>query len=261
MPDGYAARQTPLELMYACNKFKFAAGGSLIEFTRLRDRAASTNCVSTCCRTTLMVDHWFYEQKAVLIFRGVGVLLEPATTPAGTLVAEMPPLSYAGTVYELSSDGRAQLAVDFPELTVVARNATAQQAAIRQAHIDKLRAPLPSSTTTGGGDGGKDDGDSGSGSAGTGAVAAAGEHPWESFQKAVRQRGDVVRVLHLEEGILQPPFGQANTARVRAGGAEGGASKLALQRRTWAAGLVIAVLALAFVKAGRHDDDQTNSVT
>jgi hypothetical protein len=58
-----------LELAYLGVPFVAVDGAAdRVRFNRLRDGAASTNCVSTCCGTLMMVDHPCYEARSVLVF-------------------------------------------------------------------------------------------------------------------------------------------------------------------------------------------------
>jgi len=57
----------PLDLVYFANCFRILRGKACLAFYRLREDSATTNCVSTCCNTTLMVDAPFYKEKCVLI--------------------------------------------------------------------------------------------------------------------------------------------------------------------------------------------------
>jgi hypothetical protein len=61
----------PLDLSYHSNNFKIESGTNNLRFFKLRESSGSTNCVATCCHTTMMVDHPAYQKKAVLLFPDV----------------------------------------------------------------------------------------------------------------------------------------------------------------------------------------------
>lgn len=58
----------PLLLSYFANKLTIIKGRDCLAFNKLREGAASTNMVTTCCSTVLCVDHPFYQGKQILMF-------------------------------------------------------------------------------------------------------------------------------------------------------------------------------------------------
>jgi hypothetical protein len=84
LPAAVLRYEKPLELRYMSNRFVMIKGEDNVDFFKLRDGCRSTNCVSTCCFTTLLVDNPGYQEKSVLIFPEICKLqtelpLEPIT--------------------------------------------------------------------------------------------------------------------------------------------------------------------------------------
>jgi hypothetical protein len=63
-----------MDLAYLTNDVRVCRGGNQLAFFRLRVDAPSVNCVSSCCHTTLMIEHPSYQGRAVLVFPEIGLL-------------------------------------------------------------------------------------------------------------------------------------------------------------------------------------------
>lgn len=97
----------PLDLIYFGNTFTVQAGQDQLEYTRIREGASSTNCVATCCGTTLLIDHVNYDSKCVLLFPevlgsgGLDTDLSAVVPHAALSIHDFPPEKLAA----LAADG------------------------------------------------------------------------------------------------------------------------------------------------------------
>eukprot|EP01051_Picozoa_sp_SAG22_P000189 SAG22_NODE_4_length_44774_cov_362.122149_10_plen_167_part_00 len=57
VPAACVSRERPMDLIYYANSFSVLKGQPQLEFFKLREGAGSTNCVTACCKTTILVDH------------------------------------------------------------------------------------------------------------------------------------------------------------------------------------------------------------
>lgn len=68
LPSACISREKPMDLIYFQNKMVVTKGADKLDFFKLRDGANSTNMVSSCCKTTMLVDHPGYAGERVLLF-------------------------------------------------------------------------------------------------------------------------------------------------------------------------------------------------
>jgi len=99
LPNDVVTLRRPMDLVYFGNRLR-VTGHKHLRFTKLRPDSSSTNCVTSCCHTTLLVDHTYYDGKCLLLFPDLVELetvLDPPTFVNGSLdwppkkLKELPP--------------------------------------------------------------------------------------------------------------------------------------------------------------------------
>ena len=115
LPEGVLALRQPMDLIYFGNRLEVVSGREHLQFFRLRVDSGSTNCVTACCGTTILVDHTCYRGKCLLLFPDL-VELETVLYPPSYVndacdwpdakVAELPSAPPIGKQVE-DADGRS----------------------------------------------------------------------------------------------------------------------------------------------------------
>merc|ERR1711872_2987 len=67
LQGGPAAPRMLADLWYFQNNFSFRIGRQNTKWVKLRERGNSVRCVTTCCYTTIMAHHPFYQNNVVMV--------------------------------------------------------------------------------------------------------------------------------------------------------------------------------------------------
>lgn len=73
VPREVADRRVPPVVLYMDNRFVVERGQECLGCNKLRDGAATTNCVANCCHTLLLAEHPVYQGNSVLMFPQVAM--------------------------------------------------------------------------------------------------------------------------------------------------------------------------------------------
>ena len=95
---GPPAPEPPLKLIYFDNDLKQIRGEKHMQAVKLRKGGASRRIVSTCCHTTLAVDHWAYSGNVVMVLPMIKAVALAMTHDGETVpVSEGGRLDYEGS--------------------------------------------------------------------------------------------------------------------------------------------------------------------